>query len=172
MLSAWSWNSTTETHLPKTRIRQGPPVTYKIFSFKWSCLATEMDGKSVYFWFVEIEERETREHRISKWVLLLLLRVWALRNAMKGRMLWIACPRLWNFMLYIKDSVRRPQKFEKIFLLHLTLLSKRPIHSDEERRLMFDCHPQPSHHLPFDQGVQIVISPSSVVYVPELIKVI
>ena len=37
---------------------------------------------------------------------------------------------------------------------------------------MYDCHPQPSHQLPFDQGVQIVISPSSVVYVPELIRVI
>ena len=35
---------------------------------------------------------------------------------------------------------------------------------------MYDCHPQPSHQLPFDQGFQIVISPSSVVYVPELIR--
>ena len=33
-------------------------------------------------------------------------------------------------------------------------------HSDEERRVMYDCHPQLSHQLPFDQGVQIVISPS------------
>ena len=24
---------------------------------------------------------------------------------------------------------------------------------DEERWFMYDCHPQPSHHLPFDQGV-------------------
>ena len=44
--------------------------------------------------------------------------------------------------------------------------------SDEERMFMYDCHPQPWHQLPFDQGVQIVISPSSVVYVPELIRVI
>ena len=33
---------------------------------------------------------------------------------------------------------------------------------------MYDCHPQPLHQLPFDQGVEIVISPSLVVYVPEL----
>ena len=31
--------------------------------------------------------------------------------------------------------------------------------SDEERRFMYDCHPQPSHQLPFDQGVQINIYP-------------
>ena len=37
---------------------------------------------------------------------------------------------------------------------------------------MYDCHPQPWIQLPFDQGVQIVISPSLVVYVPELIKAI
>ena len=37
---------------------------------------------------------------------------------------------------------------------------------------MYNCHPQPSHQLPFDQGVQIVISPSTVVYVPELNRVI
>ena len=43
---------------------------------------------------------------------------------------------------------------------------------DEERRFMYDCHPQLSHQLPFDQGVQIVTSPSSVVYVQELIRVI
>ena len=29
---------------------------------------------------------------------------------------------------------------------------------------MYNCHPQLSHQLSFDQGVQIVITPSSVVY--------
>ena len=37
-------------------------------------------------------------------------------------------------------------------------------HSDEERRFMYQNRPSKSHQLPFDQGVQIVISPSSVVY--------
>ena len=45
-------------------------------------------------------------------------------------------------------------------------------HSDEERRFMYDCHLLSSHQFPFDQGVQTVISPSSVVYVPELIRAI
>jgi hypothetical protein len=30
-------------------------------------------------------------------------------------------------------------------------------HSDEEQRFMRQCHPQSSHKLPFDQGVQIHI---------------
>ena len=40
---------------------------------------------------------------------------------------------------------------------------------------MYDCHPQPLHQLPFDQGVhahQSGFNPSSVVYVPELIRAI
>ena len=32
-------------------------------------------------------------------------------------------------------------------------------HLDEEQRFMYDCHPQPSHQLTFDQGVQINIYP-------------
>ena len=40
--------------------------------------------------------------------------------------------------------------------------------SDEEPMFMYDCHPQPSHQLPFDQGFLTVISPSSVVHAPEL----
>ena len=32
---------------------------------------------------------------------------------------------------------------------------------------MYKNQPSKLHQLPFDQGVQIVISPSSVVYVPE-----
>ena len=35
------------------------------------------------------------------------------------------------------------------------------LHSDEERRFMYQNRPSKSHQLPFDQGV------SSVVYVPE-----
>ena len=136
---------------PKSRIRQGPPCNIQDIFFQ-VVLFSNGNGWQICLFLVCRNRRETKEHRISKWVLLLLLRVWALRNAMKGRMLWIACPRLWNFVLYIKDSVRRTQKFEKIFLLHLTLLSKRPIHLDEERGFMYYCHPQPSHQLPFDQG--------------------
>ena len=33
----------------------------------------------------------------------------------------------------------------------------RPGNVDEEQRFMYDCHPQPSHQLPFDQWVQIKI---------------
>ena len=35
---------------------------------------------------------------------------------------------------------------------------------------MYKNQPSKLHQLPFDQGVQIVISPSSVVYVPEPIE--
>ena len=32
--------------------------------------------------------------------------------------------------------------------------------SDEEWKFLYDCHPQPSHQLPFDQRVQIKIYPN------------